>query len=130
MVLIRLAADALALLHLGFVLFVAFGGLLVLRWSRLAWLHLPAAAWGAWVEFAGWICPLTPLENALRRIAGTAGYFGGFIDHYLWPLIYPAGLTRDVQLALGLGVVVINAAMYGVLLVRRARNRNGPTNES
>lgn len=129
-VLIRLAADALALLHLGFVLFVAFGGLLVLRWPRLAWLHLPAAAWGAWVEFAGWFCPLTPLENALRRIAGTAGYSGGFIDHYLWPLIYPAGLTRDVQLALGLGVVAINTAVYGVLLARRARNRNRPTNDS
>ena len=129
-VLIRLAADALALLHLGFVLFVAFGGLVVLRWPRLVWLHLPAAAWGAWVEFAGWICPLTPLENALRRIAGTAGYSGGFIDHYLWPLIYPAGLTHDVQLALGLGVVVINVAVYGVLLARRARNRNGPTNDS
>jgi hypothetical protein len=130
MVLVRLTADALALLHLGFVLFVALGGLLVLRWPRLAWLHLPAGVWGAWVEFAGWICPLTPLENALRHIAGTAGYPGGFIDHYLWPLIYPAGLTRDGQLALGLGVVVINVAVYGVLLARRARNRNRSTNDA
>lgn len=119
MVLIRWAADALALIHLAFILFVAFGGLWVLRWPRLAWLHLPAAVWGAWVEFAGWICPLTPLENHLRRVAGEAGYTGGFVDHYLWPLIYPAGLTREMQWALGIGVVVLNAALYGWLMIRR-----------
>jgi Protein of Unknown function (DUF2784) len=119
---IRLAADAVALLHLAFVLFVAVGGLLVLRWPRLAWLHLPAAAWGAWVECAGWICPLTPLENQLRQAVGESGYAGGFIDHYLWPLLYPTGLTREVQWALGAGVLALNGAVYGLLLVRRARS--------
>ena len=92
---LRLAADAVALLHLAFVLFVAFGGLLVWRWPRLAWLHLPAVGWGGWIEFAGWTCPLTPLENALRRAVGKAGYAGGFIDHYLWPPPDPAGSTRE-----------------------------------
>lgn len=120
---IRLAADALALLHLAFVLFVAGGVLLVWRWPRLAWLHLPAVAWGAALEFAGWTCPLTPLENHLRRMAGEAGYPGGFIDYYLWPLLYPAGLTREWQWVLGIGVVALNAVLYGLLLRRRARTR-------
>lgn len=118
---LRLAADAVALLHLAFVLFVAFGGLLVWRWPRLVWLHLPAVGWGALVEFTGWICPLTPLENHLRRVVGEAGYAGGFIDHYLWPLLYPAGLTREGQWALGAGVLILNGAVYGVLLARRWR---------
>ena len=118
---LRLAADAVALFHLAFVLFVAFGGLLVYRWPRLVWLHLPAAGWGALVEFTGWICPLTPLENHLRRAVGEAGYAGGFIDHYLWPLLYPAGLTREGQWALGAGVLILNGAVYGVLLARRWR---------
>ena len=120
-VLVRLTADAVALLHLAFVLFVVFGGLLVWRWPRLAWLHLPAAAWGALIEFAGWICPLTPLENDLRQVIGQAGYAGGFIDHYLWPLLYPTGLTREWQWALGAGVLALNSVVYGILLVRRAR---------
>ncbi len=115
---LRLAADAVALVHLAFVLFVAFGGLLVWRRPRLVWLHLPAAGWGALVEFTGWICPLTPLENALRRAVGEAGYAGGYIDHYLWPLLYPAGLTREGQWALGAGVLILNGAVYGVLLMR------------
>ncbi len=118
---LRLAADAVVLLHLAFVVFVAGGGLLVWRWPRWAWLHLPAAAWGVWIEFAGWICPLTPLENALRRTVGQAGYPGGFIDHYLWPLLYPAGLTREWQWALGAGVLVLNGVVYGLLAIRRAR---------
>jgi hypothetical protein len=96
----------------GFVLFVVLGGLLVLRWPRLAWLHLPAAVWGALIEFAGWICPLTPLENRLRRAGGTAGYAGGFVEHYLLPVLYPVGLTRGVQYVLGAGVVLVNAAVY------------------
>lgn len=97
--LIRLAADAVALLHGAFVLFVVVGGLLVWRcWPRLAWLHLPAIAWGALIEFTGGICPLTPLEQHLRQVIGQAGYAGGFIDHYLWTLLYPAGLTpRDAM---------------------------------
>ena len=122
MALVRLAADAVALLHGAFVLFVVFGGLLVWRWPRLAWLHLPAVAWGALIEFTGWMCPLTPLEHYLRQVIGQAGYAGGFVDHYLWPLLYPAGLTREMQWALGAGVLVVNGAVYGLLLGRRARS--------
>ena len=118
---LRLAADVVALFHLVFVLFVVSGGLLVWRWPRLAWLHLPAVTWGALIEFAGWLCPLTPLENHLRQAVGEAGYAGGFIDHYLWSLLYPAGLTREGQWALGAGVLVFNVAVYGILWVRRAR---------
>ena len=98
--------------HLAFVLFVVLGGLLVLRWPRLAWLHLPAAVWGALIEFAGWVCPLTPLENQLRRAGGTAEYAGGFVEHYLLPVLYPAGLTRDIQYVLGAAAVGVNAAVY------------------
>jgi hypothetical protein len=98
--------------HLGFVLFVVLGGLLVLRWPRLAWLHLPSAVWGALIEFEGWICPLTPLENHLRRASGTAEYGGGFVEHYLLPVLYPVGLTRSVQYLLGAGVVLVNVAVY------------------
>jgi hypothetical protein len=110
-----LAADGVVVLHFAFILFVVAGGLLVLRWPRLAWLHLPVVAWGAGIEFVGWICPLTPLENRLRRAAGEAGYAQGFIEHYLLPLIYPAGLTREIQIALGLFVLGVNALVYGYL---------------
>lgn len=116
----RLLADGVVGLHLAFVLFVVAGGLLVLRWRWLAWIHLPAAAWGALIEFAGWICPLTPLENELRRRAGEAGYAGGFVEHYLLPVLYPSGLTRGVQIALGLLVLILNLAVYG-WIVRRGR---------
>jgi hypothetical protein len=108
----RVLAEIVVGFHVGFVLFVVLGGLLVLRWPRLAWLHLPAAVWGALIEFAGWICPLTPLENRLRRAGGTAGYAGGFVEHYLLPVLYPVGLTRGVQYVLGAGVVLVNAAVY------------------
>lgn len=118
---LRLATDVLVLLHLTFILWVVLGGLLVLRWPWLAGLHLPAVAWGVFIEFTGGICPLTPLENHLRRLAGATGYPGGFIDHYLLPVIYPAGLTREGQWLLGAGVVVLNAALYGLLLLHRAR---------
>ncbi len=114
----RLAADALVVIHLGFILFVLFGGLLLLRWPRLLWLHLPAVAWGATVEFFHLLCPLTPWENQLRRAAGDAGYEGGFIEHYLIPLIYPAGLTPQIQLWLGGVVVLINVTVYAYLLKR------------
>ncbi|HEY8538055.1 MAG TPA: DUF2784 domain-containing protein [Steroidobacteraceae bacterium] len=115
----RLLADAVAVLHFAFILFVVLGGLAVLRWPRLAWLHIPAAAWGALIEFGGWICPLTPLENMLRERAGEAGYSGGFIDHYVTGLIYPEGLTRPMQFAVGALVLAINGLVYWRLWSRR-----------
>lgn len=108
----RAAADATLLVHLAFVLFVVLGGFLVLRWRRVAWLHLPAALWGAYVELTGRICPLTPLEVSLRKQGGEAGYEGGFIEHYVEAWIYPEGLTREIQVALGVAVFVINTAIY------------------
>ena len=119
----RWLADATVALHLVFILFVIFGGLLVWRRVRWAYLHLPAVAWVVWLEFTGAICPLTPLENALRNRAGEAGYSGGFIDHYLLPVIYPAGLTPQAQVGLGVAVVVLNALVYGGLWWRRRRSR-------
>lgn len=118
-----LAADFVVLLHFAFIVFVVGGGLLVLRWPRIAWVHLPAAAWGAGIILVGGICPLTPLERALRRAAGEMGYEGGFIDHYLMPLIYPVGLTRDVQIVLGLLVVGVNLCVYAVVLMQRRHAR-------
>ena len=115
----RLAADAVLVAHLLFVVFVAAGGLLALRWRRAPWLHLPAAAWGVWIEWSGGICPLTPLENRLRAAGGEAGYRGGFVEHYLLPLIYPEALTREAQWAIGAGVIVANVAVYALVLARR-----------
>mgnify|MGYP001817161905 CR=1 FL=1 len=123
---LQLAADLLVVAHFAFICFVVLGGLLVLKWPRLAAIHLPAAAWGALIEFQGWLCPLTPLEQHFRSAAGAAGYTGSFIEHYLLPVIYPAGLTRDLQLQLGLLVVTINTVLYGWLLVRQLRNRKTP----
>lgn len=117
----RLAADLVLVVHLAFVLFVVFGGLLALRWRWMAWLHLPVAVYGFLIEVVGWVCPLTPLENRLRRAAGDAGYEGGFIEHYLLPLLYPGGLTREVQLTLALLVVVVNAVVYALVWRRRRR---------
>ena len=114
-----LSADAVVLLHLGFIVFVALGGLLALRWPRVAWAHLPAAVWGILIELTGWVCPLTPLENRLRAAAGDPAYTGGFIDRYIMPIVYPAGLTRGMQLALAATVIVVNLIIYGTLLVRR-----------
>jgi hypothetical protein len=115
----RAAADAILVTHFAFVLFAVFGALLILRWPRLAWLHIPAVVWAAFVEFSGTICPLTPLEVILRRQAGEAGYAGGFIEHYVVSLLYPEGLARDTQTILGAIVVVINAAIYIVAFMRR-----------
>ncbi len=115
----RLLADAVLVVHGLFILFVLLGGALVWRWPRLAWLHLPAVAWAAWVAWAGWICPLTPLENALRQSAGQAGYSGGFIDHYIAAAIYPEGLTRGVQIGLGVFVAALNVTVYALLCRRR-----------
>jgi Protein of Unknown function (DUF2784) len=114
----RILADITVGLHLLFVVFVVAGGLLVLRWPRLVWVHIPAAVWGALIEFAGWVCPLTPLEQTLRNAAGEAGYRGGFIEHYLLPVLYPGGLTRGIQIGLGVTVVLLNVLVYGYLLRR------------
>ena len=114
----RWLADLVVALHLAFVAFVACGGLLVLRRPRLAWLHLPALAWGVAVEYAGWTCPLTPLEQWLRTRAGEGGYAGGFVEHYLLPLLYPVGLARPTQCLLGTLALVINAAIYAWVLWR------------
>ena len=119
----RVLADLVLVVHLCFVLFVVLGGLAVLRWPRLALLHVPAAAWGVLIEYSGWICPLTPLENSLRGKGGEAGYSGGFIQHYIQPILYPAGLTRPVQLVLGSIVLVLNLAAYAILL-SRSRSRS------
>lgn len=108
----RLLADAVLLLHLAFIVFVVFGAFLVWRFPRLAWLHLPAVAWGAFVELAGYPCPLTPLENHFRRLSGAAGFGGGFVEHYLVPTIYPQDLLREGQIALGIAVIVINVVAY------------------
>ena len=120
-----LAANAVALLHLAFVLFVVFGGLLVLRWPRLIWAHAPAAVWGVMIEFAGWYCPLTTWENTLLRRAGEAGYSSGFIEHYIFALIYPDGLTRAMQIGLGLFVLVVNVAVYARFFSARSGRRGG-----
>jgi len=108
----RRVADLVLVLHLAFVAFVALGGLLVLRWRRLVWLHVPVALWGMAIAYAGFACPLTPLENRLRRLGGEAGYQGGFIEHYVSALLYPAGLTREAQLLLGTLVLALNAVVY------------------
>ena len=115
------AADVIVLVHLAFILFVAVGGLLVLRWPRLAWVHVPAVVWGALIELADWICPLTPLENRLRATAGEEAFAGGFIDQYIMPIVYPAGLTRGMQLTLGAAVIAVNLVVYGWLVFRRKR---------
>ncbi len=114
-------ADLVLIVHLAFVVFVLCGGLLVLRWRWIAWLHLPAALWGAVVEFTGWICPLTPLENWLRSQDGEMSYSSDFIAQYLLPVLYPGNLTRDLQLLLGTVVVVINAAIYWWIWQTQAR---------
>jgi len=116
-------ADGVVVAHLAFVVFVVVGGFLALRWRGLVWLHLPCALWGAYVELAGEVCPLTPLENRLRRMAGEGGYGGGFIERYLMPVLYPGELTREIQMALGVGVIVLNVAVYAVLVRRARRDR-------
>ena len=118
-----LLADLVLIVHLAFVLFVLCGGLFVLRWRWIAWLHLPAAIWGAVVEFTGWICPLTPLENWLRVRGDSTGYAGDFLSYYLLALLYPEGLSRPIQLLLGILVIAVNLGVYGWILTnRRLRN--------
>lgn len=117
--LIRFLADAVLLVHLAFIVFVVFGALLVARWPRLLPLHLAAAAWGVGIEVLGAICPLTHVENRMRALAGESGYGGGFIDHYLLPLIYPGEMTRGLQYGLAAGVLIINALLYAWIFQRR-----------
>ena len=119
----RIAADLVLAVHLGFIVFVILGGLLVLRFPKIMYLHIPAAVWGAFVEISGRICPLTTWENDLRQSAGESGYAESFVEHYLIPIIYPAGLTRDVQLTLAVIVVFANIVIYGWLLYRWNKSR-------
>ena len=119
----RLAADGVLLLHLAFILFVLFGGALAARWRRMPWLHLPAALWGFGVELTGRTCPLTYLENDLRQRAGQSGYTDSFVEHYLLDVIYPTGLTHELQLALAATVVVVNLVIYGWLALRRSAQK-------
>jgi len=120
----KLAADAVVLIHFGFVLFVVAGGLLVFRWRWVALLHLPAVVWAVLLEFRGWLCPLTPLELSLRAAGGQAGYSGGFVAHYILPVLYPAELDRALQVALGSFVIAVNVAVYGWLLWRLGQRRS------
>lgn len=115
-------ADSVVVVHAAFVLFVIGGGFLALRWRRLVWLHAPAAVWGVLIEFAGWVCPLTPLENAFRARAGDAGYAGGFIEHYLLRALYPSGLTPAYQWVLGGAALSVNVVAYA-LIIRQERRR-------
>lgn len=117
--LFRLLADTIIVVHFAFVVFVVLGGLLILRWPRIAWLHIPSAAWGIALEFAGWICPLTPLENLLRERAGMASYQGDFIERYMMPVLYPARLTHGTQIVLGSIALAVNAFVYSRLLLQR-----------
>lgn len=118
----RLAADAVVLLHLAFIAFAMLGGILVAWRARIAWLHVPAAAWAAWIEFSGAICPLTPLENHFRQMAGASGYAGGFVERYLMPIVYPAGLTAQAQQWLGALVVAANLTVYAWIATRWRRS--------
>jgi Protein of Unknown function (DUF2784) len=117
---VGLAAGVVAV-HAAFVLFAALGGVAVLRWPRVAWVHVPCVLWAAWIELAGGICPLTPLENALRARAGLDSYSGDFVARYVLPVLYPEGLTRGIQVAIGVLVLAINGAVYGAVMLRRRR---------
>ena len=118
-------ADLLVVFHLVFILYVIAGALLIFKWTKTLWLHLPSCFWGMTVEFTGCICPLTPWEIQLRRLAGEEGYTGSFIEHYLIPIIYPSGLTREVQMVLGGTVLIVNLSLYTLILIKR-RNRKTP----
>lgn len=122
----RILADALLVLHLGFILFAVAGSFLALRWPLLVWIHIPAAVWAALIMLLGGICPLTELENDLRRGAGMAGYADGFIGSLLLPIIYPRGLTRSLQMGLGVGVLLLNVFGYGLLIWRRRAQQRLP----
>ncbi len=117
----HILADIVLAIHFLFILYVVLGALLVLKWHWTVFIHIPAAFWGALIMFMGWICPLTPLENRFRRLAGGEGYSDSFIEHYILPIVYPEALTRDLQIYFGIAVVVINVVLYGIVIVRRGR---------
>ena len=119
----RIFADLLVAVHLAFVLFVVFGGVLAFWRRRVPYFHLPAAVWGVFIELSGRVCPLTPLEVRFRRLGGEAGYEGGFVEHYLIPILYPSELTREMQIQLGIGVAVLNVVLYGALVWRGRKLR-------
>ena len=121
--LFHLLADLVLGVHFVFIAFSLLGALLLIRWPRIVWGHLPAVGWAAWIEFSGKICPLTPLENALRIRGGGSGYSGDFVGHYLLALLYPDGLTRRIQLVLGALVLIINLAIYGYVFFWRRKKR-------
>ncbi len=118
---LRALADVVLVIHLAFIVFVLFGGLLAWRWRWISWVHLPAVLWVVALEFGGWICPLTPLENWLRQAGGDAGYTGGFIEQYLLPILYPVGLTPTIQWVLGVFVLLLNIGVYSLIYIRRAK---------
>jgi hypothetical protein len=119
-------ADLVVVVHLGFIVFVFLGALLVLRWPRLVYPHVTAAVWGALVEFKHWPCPLTPLENWLRTRSGADAYGGGFVDHYIVPIVYPPGLTPQIQVLIGTAVLAVNLGLYGWLVYRQVRRSRRP----
>ena len=116
-------ADLLVVFHLVFILYVIAGALLIFKWQKTLWLHLPSCFWGMTVEFTGWICPLTPREIQLRRLAGEEGYTGSFIEQYLIPIIYPSGLTREIQMLLGSTVLIVNFSLYTLILIKRRKRK-------
>ncbi|HVF55003.1 MAG TPA: DUF2784 domain-containing protein [Pyrinomonadaceae bacterium] len=119
----RVVAELVLVFHFGFVIFVALGGLLVLRWRSLVWLHLSGVAWGVLVQCADWTCPLTPLENWFRRAGGEAGYEGGFLEHYIRMILYPEHLTYSFRASLGVLLILVNAAVYSYLYMRSRKGR-------
>ncbi|HSB30995.1 MAG TPA: DUF2784 domain-containing protein [Candidatus Sulfobium mesophilum] len=119
--LFKVCADIVLLTHFAFVIFAVLGGFIVLWKNRAAWIHVPVVLWSSVVNLASWVCPLTPLENWFLAKAGQSGYRGGFVQHYIDPLVYPAGMPRDMELIAGISVLVWNAAVYAVVLIRRRK---------
>ncbi len=122
----RLLADLVVLLHLTFILFAVLGGFFVIRWRKIFWFHLPAVIWAAGIEFSGRICPLTYLENWLLLKSGSEGYHGDFVANYIMPIVYPAGLTRKLQIALAIGVLILNLLIYGFILAKKLKVDSKP----
>lgn len=120
----RLLADLVVVLHLAFILFASLGGLLVFKWRWVAWAHVPAVVWGVFIELTGRVCPLTPIETSLREAAGQEGYEGDFVEHYIVPIVYPQALTFDIQVALGILLLALNAVIYAWVWRRRTSGRS------